>query len=107
MSASPCFAADEAPAAAPSVDVAKLWAKNCKSCHGDDGKGETKAGAKAKVRDLTSAEVKAEMTKETAIKAIREGVKVKDSEKMAMKAYAEKLTAPEIEALADHSLAFK
>lgn len=93
--------------AADAVDVDKLWTKNCQTCHGPDGKGKTKAGEKAGVKDLTSAEVKGKLDKAKAVAAIKDGVKEKDSDKMAMKAYAEKLSAAEIEALADHSLAFK
>jgi cytochrome c553 len=103
MIAAPVRAADEP--AAP--DVAKLWTKNCQSCHGPDGKGKTKAGEKAKVKDLSSAEVKSSLTREKAVEAIKNGVKEKDSDKMAMKAYSEKLSQAEIEALADHSLSFK
>jgi mono/diheme cytochrome c family protein len=88
-------------------DTAKLWTKHCQSCHGPDGKGRTKAGEKAKVRDLSAAEVKAALTKEKAVEAIRVGVKEKDSDKMAMKGYSDKLSDAEIQALAEHSLSFK
>ena len=40
---------------ADAVDAAKLWTKNCQTCHGPDGKGKTKAGEKAKVKDLDGA----------------------------------------------------
>jgi len=101
--ASPARAADEA--AAP--DAAKLWKSNCQSCHGPDGKGKTKAGEKAKVKDLTSAEVKAELTEAKALESMKNGVKQKDSDKLAMKSYSDKLSAAEMDALAKHALSFK
>jgi cytochrome c553 len=99
-------------AAAPALaedapDAAKLWTKHCQSCHGPDGKGHTKAGEKAKVRDLSAADVKGALTKEKAAEAIRVGVKEKDGDKLAMKAYADKLSEAEIQALAAHSLSFQ
>lgn len=93
--------------AADPVDAAKLWSKNCQTCHGADGKGKTKAGEKAKVKDLTLPEVKSKLTKAKAIASMKDGVKEEGSDKMAMKSFTEKLSAEEIEALADYSLAFK
>ena len=93
--------------AADQVDVQKAWQKSCQSCHGPDGKGKTKAGEKSGVKDLTSAEVKAAYPRAKMVEAIKDGVKEKDSDKLAMKGYAEKLTPAEIEALADYSMAFK
>ena len=93
--------------AADPVDAAKLWSKNCQTCHGADGKGKTKSGEKAKVKDLTAADVKSKLTRAKAIEAIAKGVKEEGSDKMAMKAYSEKLSTAEIEALADYSMAFK
>jgi mono/diheme cytochrome c family protein len=94
-------------ALAGDVDVAKLWTKHCQTCHGADGKGKTKSGEKAGVKDLSLAEVKGKLDKAKAVAAIKDGVKEKDSDKMAMKAYADKLSAEEIDALADHSMSFK
>jgi len=101
--APPARAADTA--AAP--DAAKLWKANCQSCHGPDGKGKTKAGEKAKVKDLTSAEVKAELTEAKALESMKNGVKAKDSDKLVMKSYADKLSPAEMDALAKHALSFK
>ena len=60
---------------AEDIDVAALWKKNCALCHGQTGKGDTKAGEKFGVNDLTSAEVRAEFDQERMIKAITEGMK--------------------------------
>lgn len=94
-------------AAGGAIDAKKLWTKNCQSCHGPDGKGKTKAGEKAKVKDLTSAEVKAKLDKAKAVASMKDGIKEEGSDKMAMKSYSEKLSEAEIDALADYSLAFK
>ncbi len=94
-------------ALAADADVAKLWSKHCQTCHGADGKGKTKSGEKAGVKDLTAPDVKGKLEKAKVVTAIKDGVKEKDSDKMAMKAYADKLSAAEIEALADYSMAFK
>lgn len=44
--------------AAPAAygDAAELYAKNCASCHGADGKGQTTMGKKQKVKDYTTAD---------------------------------------------------
>jgi len=39
-----------------SADAQAIWAKKCKKCHGDDGKGDTPTGRKQKVKDMTTAE---------------------------------------------------
>lgn len=88
-------------------DVAKLWSKHCQTCHGADGKGKTKAGEKAGVKDLTDPAVKAELTKQKALDSMKNGVKAKDSDKLVMKSFSEKLSAEEMEKLAEHSLSFK
>lgn len=94
-------------AMAAEVDAAKLWTKNCQTCHGPDGKGKTKSGEKAGVKDLTSPEVKAKLDKAKAVASMKDGIKEKDSDKMAMKSYADKLSAEEIDALATYTLGLK
>ena len=79
------------------ADAKENWAKHCAKCHGADGKGETKMGRQAGVKDYTDAKVQAEMTDETAIKTIKEGLVDKGKKKM--DPYAEKLTDDEIKAL--------
>jgi cytochrome c553 len=85
------------------TDVAALWKKNCASCHGEDGKGQTKAGKQKKVEDLTNPEVRAKFEREKMIKSIKEGKK-DDAGKERMKPYAEKLSEAEIASLADYIL---
>lgn len=77
--------------------VAENWENNCTKCHGDDGKGQTKAGKKLNLKDYTDPAVQAKMTDEEMTKAITEGVTDKGKEKM--KAYKDELSAEEIKAL--------
>lgn len=90
-----------APAEGGAIDVAALWKKNCASCHGEDGKGQTKAGRTKKVSDLTDPEVRAKFDRDRMIKSTKEGIK-DDAGKERMKPYAEKLSEAEITALVDH-----
>ena len=87
------------------ADVAANWKKNCGSCHGQDGKGQTKMGKKSGVSDYTDAAVQASFTDEDAFKATKEGVK-KDG-KTVMKPYAAKLSDDEIKELVAHIRSFK
>jgi len=80
------------------ADVKENWEKNCASCHGKDGKGETKAGRKADVKNLTDATYQASFTDEQMFKQIKEGLKDKNG-KEKMKAFADKLSDEEIKAL--------
>lgn len=88
------------------ADVKEVWEKNCASCHGKDGKGETKAGKKAEVKDLTDTNYQGSFTDEQVIKQITEGMKDK-SGKEKMKPFADKLSAEEIKALAAYVRTFK
>ncbi len=76
--------------AAPAADN---WENECASCHGADGKGQTKQGKKLKVHDYTDAKVQAEMKDEEMLKAIVEGVKADGKERM--KTFKEILSADE------------
>ena len=80
------------------ADVKENWEKNCASCHGKDGKGETKAGRKADVKNLADATYQASFTDEQMFKQIKEGLKDKNG-KEKMKAFADKLSDEEIKAL--------
>jgi len=103
MALSPvAFAADAAaPTQEGAVDVAAVWKKNCASCHGEDGKGQTKAGRIKKVQDFTNAEVRAKFDRDRMIKSVKGGIN-DDAGKERMKAFAEKLSEAEITALVDH-----
>src|SRR5213594_3770668 len=64
-----CFAIGTASLGA--ADVKENWEKHCASCHGKDGKGETKAGRKADVKNLTDAAYQATFTDEQMFKQIK------------------------------------
>lgn len=87
------------------ADVKENWDKNCASCHGKDGKGETKAGKKAQVKDFTDATYQATLTDDKMFKQIKEGMKENGKERM--KPFAEKLSDAEIKDLIAHVKTFK
>lgn len=90
------------PASVAAAGAAENWTGHCAKCHGPDGAGKTKMGARLKIRDLTSAEVQKEFTDEQAFTAIKSGVKEQKGDKLAMPAYAEKLSDEEITAMVSH-----
>ena len=82
---------------AAAADGAEIWEKNCASCHGKDGKGETKMGKKAGCKDYSDAKNNAEVTDEKFLKAVKEGVKVDGKE--VMKSFAEKVNDDDAKAV--------
>jgi mono/diheme cytochrome c family protein len=87
------------------ADAKENWDAKCKICHGADGKGKTKMGEKAGVKDYTDAKVQEAMKDDAMIKAIKGGVK--DDEKTKMKAFGEVLSDDEIQALVKYVRDFK
>ncbi len=87
------------------ADAKDNWDKNCKKCHGEDGKGKTKMGEKMGVKDYTDAKVQEGMKDEAMTKAIKEGVKEGDNTKM--KAFGDVLSDDEIKALVKYVRDFK
>jgi len=87
------------------ADAKENWDKNCAKCHGADGKGKTKMGEKAGVKDYTDAKVQADMKDDAMAKAIKEGVK--DGDTVKMKAFGETLSDDEIKALVKYIRDFK
>jgi cytochrome c553 len=83
------------------ADVAANWTKHCASCHGKAGKGDTKAGKKADVKDLTDPKYQANFTDEQMFKQIKEGMKDKNG-KERMKPFTGLLSDEEINALVAH-----
>jgi cytochrome c553 len=90
---------------ARAADAKENWDKQCAKCHGADGKGQTKMGQKAGVKDYTDAKVQDALKDDQAFKAIKEGFKDKDG-KQVMKP-AEGLSDDEIKALVAHVRAFR
>jgi len=90
---------------ASAADVQALWGQHCASCHGKDGKGQTKAGKKAGVKDQTDATYQAGLTDEKMLKAVKDGLKEDGKEKM--KPFGDKLKDDEIKALVAQVRSFK
>ena len=82
------------------------WDNSCASCHGADGKGQTKTGKKLKIKDYTDAAVQAGLKDEDMTKAITDGVKG-DNGKEKMKAFKDELSADEIKDLVSFVRKFK
>ena len=87
------------------ADVKENWAKTCVKCHGEDGKGQTKMGQKAGVKDLTDAKLQTDLKDDQAFKAIKEGIKDNEG-KIKMKP-AEGLSDEDIKALIGKVRSFK
>ena len=87
------------------ADVQANWTKHCASCHGKDGKGETKAGRMAGVKNQTDAQYQAGLTDDKMFAAIKEGLK--DGTKEKMKPFKDKLSDDEIKALIAHVRSLK
>ena len=91
--------------AALAATAPENWDNLCASCHGADGKAQTKMGKKLKIRDYSDAKVQAELKDDAMIKATADGVTVDGKEKM--KAFKEELSADEIKDLVAHIRKFK
>jgi cytochrome c553 len=75
--------------------IPEIWKAKCKSCHGEDGKADTKTGKKEKIADMTTAAWQKEWTDEKQKTIILEGSK--DNKKM--KPFKDKLKAEEVDGL--------
>jgi len=78
-------------------DGQALFNGKCSICHGKDGKGQTKMGEKAGIKDLSDAKYQATFTDEQLLKMLKEGKKVDD--KVKMKSYDTILSAEEMKAV--------
>jgi len=88
--------------AATAADGKAVYAKECAKCHGEDGKGQTKMGQKAGVKDYSVTE----FDLDKAMKSLKDGMTDKDG-KVIKKPMGEKLTEAEIKASLEHLKAFK
>ena len=91
---------------ASAAEVKETWAKTCAKCHGEDGKGKTKMGEKLGIKDYTDSKIQADLKDPDMTKAIKEGVKEKDSDKMKMKGFPD-LSDDEVKALVAYVRTFK
>lgn len=90
---------------ARAADVKENWNTHCASCHGKDGKGQTKAGRTAGAKDQTDAAYQAALKDDKMTASIKDGLK--DGKKDLMKPFKEKLNDDEIKALVAHVRSFK
>lgn len=79
--------------AADSADA--NWKKHCLSCHGADGKGKTRAGRKAKVKDLTDSKVQSLYNDAQLLDQLKNGLKDKGGKEQ-MKPFSDKLSEAEM-----------
>ena len=76
----------------------RAWKAKCAACHGDDGKGQTDAGKKLGVSDMTQAAWQKQVTDEQMKTAITKGVRAKrDGKDVEMAAFPE--LVPQVDAL--------
>ncbi len=85
-------------ASTQAADAKENYEKLCLKCHGAEGKGDTKMGKKMGVKDYSDAKVQESLKDAEAIKAIKEGLKEKGTDKTLMKP-SEGLTDQEIKDL--------
>ena len=90
---------------ASAADAKTNWTSLCAKCHGEDGKGQTKIGAKLGVKDFTDAKVQAAMKDDAAFKAVKEGLQSDDG-KTLMKPF-DTLSDDEIKTLVAYVRSFK
>jgi cytochrome c553 len=87
------------------ADVNENWKTHCIACHGKDGKGQTKAGRMAGVKDQTDSQYQASLNDEKMFTAVKDGLTEGGKEKM--KPFKEKLSDDEIKALVAHVRSLK
>jgi cytochrome c553 len=90
---------------ASAAEAKDNWANLCAKCHGDDGKGATKMGAKLGCKDFTDAKVQADLKDNAMTKAIKEGLK-SDDDRTLMKPF-DTLSDDEVKALVTYVRSLK
>jgi cytochrome c553 len=84
--------------AASAAEPADNWSALCAACHGKDGTGNTRAGKKLGVKDLTAADTQKAFTDAEAFAALKNGLTASDGTQK-MKPFADKVSDDEIKAL--------
>jgi mono/diheme cytochrome c family protein len=79
------------------ADGKENYDKSCASCHGKDGKGDTKMGKKEGVKDYADAKSWEGLDDAKAFKSVKEGMK--EGDKVKMKPFADKLSDDDIKAV--------
>jgi cytochrome c553 len=81
------------------------WHVHCAMCHGKKGQANTPAGRILGAKNFRDPTVQASFTDEQAFKAIKEGIRQDDRQKM--KSFAGELTDKDIRELVNYLRAFK
>lgn len=89
----------------PPFETRPYWENNCASCHGVEGKADTKMGKKIGAIDFSDPKNQEKFTDEQMFKTVKEGVKNKGG-KFTMKP-AENVTDEQIKSLVAHVRSFK
>ena len=84
--------------------VSENWENSCASCHGADGKGDTRQGKRLKLKDYTDKESLAGLSDEQLFQIIAEGVVVDGKQRK--KGYKDQLSSDEITELVKYVRAF-
>ncbi len=97
-----------AAAAGEDEKVARLWKSKCGSCHGVDGKADTKQGRKMGIGDMSTAAWQAEFTDEKIKKTLNEGVsREKNGKQQDMEPLGKDLEPAQIDALIKYARSLK
>jgi mono/diheme cytochrome c family protein len=83
--------------------TAEVWTAKCKSCHGPDGRAQTQMGKKEAIVDMSQPAWQQAQTNEDIREAIADG----SPRNKKMKAYKDKLTPQQIDALVAYIRTFK
>ena len=100
MAASSAFGDDAA--------TERTWRAKCASCHGKDGKGQTKQGEKMGIHNMADPVWQKEFTDDKIRETVLKGIsRTKDGKKQEMKPFDGKLTPEEVDALIKYVRTFK
>lgn len=92
-----------APAEAQSKKTERQWKAKCASCHGMDGKADTKKGKEMAVEDMTTAAFQSRLSDAEIEKVILEGLdEVRDGQKKEMDGYKDELKPAEVKNLVEY-----
>ena len=95
-------------AVADDAKDARLWKSKCGSCHGVDGKGDTKQGKKMGISDITTAAWQTEFTDVKIREAIEKGIsREKNGKQQDMDPLGKELEPAQIDALVKHARSLK
>lgn len=76
-----------------------IFQHDCAKCHGRDGKGHTPMGRILHINDFTHPQVQKQMKDAEMVKAIKEGLKDKQTGRKTMPPFGSKLTDAQIKSL--------